>query len=78
MTEIQCSRCGSTKAALDRAPLPGKVGQSLVEQTCGDCWTEWMELQVKLMNEHHLSPADPEHYDRLVREMKVFLSLQED
>jgi len=43
--------------------------------TCGACWQAWKDQQVILMNEAQLSPADPEHYAKLVVAMREFLSL---
>ena len=34
--------------------------------------------QVMVINENKLTPADPEHYRTLVREMSTFLVLAED
>jgi Fe-S cluster biosynthesis and repair protein YggX len=78
MAEISCSRCGSTRAGLDAAPLPGAVGELVLQQTCTTCWRDWLGMQVKLMNENRLTPADPEHYAYLVREMRTFLGLREE
>jgi len=75
MAQLTCSRCGSTAEALEKAPLPGEVGQLVQARTCPNCWTEWLETQVKLINEHKLSPADPEHYAFLLEQMKGFLGL---
>jgi Fe-S cluster biosynthesis and repair protein YggX len=77
MADVQCSRCGSTAAALTATPLPGQLGQTVLTQTCAACWQEWVAAQVILMNEKRLTPGDPEHYAILVREMRTFLSLQE-
>ena len=76
MEEVNCSRCGSTAAALDRAPMPGDVGRSVLARICAACWKEWLRAQVVLINEEKMSPADPEHYDRLLEEMKTFLNLR--
>ena len=78
MAEVSCSRCGSTAPGLEEAPLPDAAGQAVLTQTCRACWTEWLGMQVKMINEWQLSPADPEHYDRLVKEMGAFLNHQED
>ena len=75
MADITCARCQSTAAGLGRAPLPGDVGRQILDHTCAACWKEWFGEQVKLMNENGLTPANPEHYDRLVKEMKKFLKL---
>ena len=78
MPEVRCSRCGSTAAGLDRAPLPGRPGELVLAQTCTACWEEWKGTQVKLINEYRLNVTDPGHFDRLMTEMKAFLSLQGD
>ncbi len=75
MTEIQCVRCGGRKEALPKAPLPGEPGELLHRGTCRDCWSEWLGEQVKLINELQMTPANPEHYDRLIVEMKKYLKL---
>ena len=73
-----CSRCGSTAEGMERPPLPGTDGKRIHEQTCKACWDEWLAAQVILMNENRLSPGDPEHYARLVREMKTFLAIRDE
>jgi Fe-S cluster biosynthesis and repair protein YggX len=76
MSDFTCSRCGATDAPLDKAPLPGEVGQKVREQTCGRCWKEWLGAQVKLINEYRMSPVNPEHFKFLVKEMQTFLKLK--
>ncbi|MCP3977778.1 MAG: oxidative damage protection protein [bacterium] len=75
MSEVSCSRCGSTAAGLDSAPIPGAEGQAILTRTCVACWQEWLRAQVILINEHRMSPADPEHYAKLMAEMQTFLNL---
>lgn len=76
MSEITCSRCGTRSASLDRPPLPGALGEMVVSRTCPRCWQEWRGMQVKIINEYRLSPADPKHFDYLVTQMKAFLHLE--
>ena len=78
MTQVTCSRCGSTAPALERAPLRGDAGQAVLAQSCEPCWRAWLDLQVKLINEHRLNPAKPEDFDQLIREMNAFLNLHDD
>lgn len=78
MAEVDCARCGTRATALERAPLPGAVGERVLAQTCAACWKGWMSTQVKLMNEHRLSPANPQHYTLLVREMSTYLQLRDE
>ena len=78
MSEIQCSRCGRSAEALEKAPLPGEVGEQLLSRSCKDCWQEWLLEQVKLINEQQLTPANPEHYELLVAETRKFLKLVDE
>ena len=78
MTQVRCSRCGSTAVGLERAPLPGRPGELVLAQTCTACWEEWKGAQVKLINELRLNVTDPDHVERLMTEMATFLSLQDE
>jgi len=78
MADVTCSRCGNTAGGLDQAPLPGKVGQRIQDQVCGACWKEWLGMQVKIINEYRLSPAEPRHFDFLVAQMGSFLNLRDE
>ena len=75
MPQIECSRCQRTADGLPGPPLPGQAGALVAERTCAECWKEWLAVQVILINELSLSPVNPEHYDKLVVEMRAFLSL---
>jgi Fe-S cluster biosynthesis and repair protein YggX len=78
MAEITCSRCGSLAPGLPKAPLPGADGRAVLEQTCLACWDEWKETQVKLINEYRLNVVDPQHFERLMQEMRTFLNLERE
>jgi Fe-S cluster biosynthesis and repair protein YggX len=75
LSEVNCARCGNTSPGLDRAPLPGDVGEQVHAKVCASCWQEWLETQVRVINEYQLSPADPKHFEYIVGQMKAFLSL---
>ena len=75
MPESNCSRCESRAAGLERAPLPGELGQEVQAAICAPCWNEWLGAQVRLINEYRLSPVNPEHFAFLVKEMRTFLNL---
>jgi Fe-S cluster biosynthesis and repair protein YggX len=76
MPQVECSRCKLSAEGLGRAPLPGSVGQEVEQNTCSACWKEWLRAQVILINENSLSPANPEHYKRLVGEMRSYLGFE--
>ena len=75
MAQVSCQRCKRETEGLPRAPLPGDVGERVLASTCKECWAEWLKAQVIVINENALSPANPEHYQRLIGEMETFLSL---
>lgn len=78
MSQVQCSRCGATAEGLERAPLPGRPGAAVLDQTCSSCWDEWKRVQVKLINEYRIDVLNPDHYAKLIDEMGAFLSLRGD
>ena len=77
MAEVRCKRCRETAEGLASAPLPGAPGESVLAQICRSCWEIWRGEQIKLINEHKLSPAKPEDYAFLVEKMKDYLSLSD-
>lgn len=75
MANVHCSRCGSEAPGLERAPIPGAVGQAVLSKTCAACWKEWLGMQVKYINEYRLSPLDPKHFEFLMEQARAFLNL---
>ena len=75
MPQVECSRCSRTAEGLPTAPLPGEAGALVAERTCQACWKEWLAAQVILINENSLSPVNPEHFQRLLTEMRAYLCL---
>ena len=77
MPTVECARCRSQAEGLPEAPLPGEAGERVASRTCVACWKEWLAAQVILINEHSLSPVNPDHYNRLLEEMGDFLKLND-
>ena len=73
---VTCARCGRTAAGLARPPLSGAIGQLVFERTCQDCWDEWFEQSVNVINHYGLNPALREHREQLYDVMREFLSLE--
>mgnify|MGYP001031656834 CR=1 FL=1 len=78
MAVITCAKCGAESPALEKPPLPGKIGLVVKERVCARCWSEWLGVQVRVINEYRLVPADPQHFDYLVGQMKQYLGLEGD
>ena len=77
MADVTCRRCGETRAGLAHPPLPGEAGAEVQGNICAVCWQEWKGMQVKMINEYRLSPLDPQHFQYLMSQMRVFLRLAE-
>lgn len=62
-----CRRCGSDGPRLQKAPLPGALGESILHSTCQACWKEWLAMGIKVVNELRLdltSYAGSSAYDK--------------
>jgi Fe-S cluster biosynthesis and repair protein YggX len=75
LAEVACRKCGLAKAALERAPVPGTWGPTVLAQTCAACWREWVEEQTRLINHERLSPAAAADRQVLYERMTAFLKL---
>ena len=70
MATVTCTRCKNQRDGLERAPLPGETGQTILANVCAACGT-----QVKYINEYRLSPLDPKHFEFLLEQARAFLML---
>jgi Fe-S cluster biosynthesis and repair protein YggX len=70
---VNCVKLGKQAEALDRAPLPGEIGQRILNNVSKDGWKLWMQHQTILINENRLSLIDPKAREFLQTEMEKFL-----
>jgi len=52
---------------------PGELGKRIYENISQQAWQQWLKHQTMLINEHRLSPLNPEHRKYLEAEMEKFL-----
>ncbi len=72
---VHCVRCGRDAAALPAPPLPGATGIELQQKVCADCWAEWQNMEVMVINELRLNFMDPDSQETLERHMREFFGL---
>jgi Fe-S cluster biosynthesis and repair protein YggX len=77
MPDVNCRRCGQTRAGLTRAPMPGPLGATIQSTVCADCWKEWEAAEVMVINELRLNFMDPAAQATLERHMREFLLLDD-
>lgn len=70
---VHCVKLGREAEALDRAPLPGDIGQRILNNVSKEAWQLWMQHQTILINENRLSLIDPKAREFLQAEMEKFL-----
>ncbi|MGB0714482.1 MAG: Fe(2+)-trafficking protein [Phycisphaerae bacterium] len=73
---FRCARCGRPGGQLAKSPLPGKVGQTVFDHTCEQCWKEWLGMGTKVINELGLVLTTPEGAAVYDQYMLEFLQLE--
>ncbi|MDR2164760.1 MAG: oxidative damage protection protein [Zoogloeaceae bacterium] len=67
---VRCVKLGREAEGLERAPLPGPVGQRIFENVSQEAWQQWLRLQTMIINEHRLNMADPQHRKYLLEQVQ--------
>lgn len=75
---IQCRKLKREAQGLDYPPYPGELGARIWREISKDAWAKWLDIQRRLVNEHHLSLADPEARKFLAGRMQAFLFDDQD
>jgi Fe-S cluster biosynthesis and repair protein YggX len=70
---VHCKLLDKELPALSFQPYPGELGQRIVAGISAEGWQQWLNHQTMLINEHRLSPINPEHRKFLEGEMEKFL-----
>lgn len=69
---VHCVVLGREAEAMEIPPYPGDLGQRILENVSKEGWQKWLAHQTTLINEHRISPVDPESRKFLEREMEKF------
>ncbi|HSM69777.1 MAG TPA: oxidative damage protection protein [Xanthomonadales bacterium] len=70
---VHCRVLDKELPGLNFQPYPGELGKRVYEEISAQAWQDWMDHQTMLINEHRLSPINPEHRKFLEAEMQKFL-----
>lgn len=74
--QVHCRRCNQLRPALKERPFKGELGEQVLASICQTCWTEWIHMGTKVINELRLNFANPQHAAIYDQHMKEFLNLQ--
>ena len=73
--DVTCVRCGQTREGAGRVGLPGELGDEIERAVCGECWREWLQTQIRVINHYGLRPALKEDRERLYEFTRQFFGL---
>lgn len=71
--QVKCARLGIETEGLEKPPFPGPEGQRIFDQISAEAWQDWLKFQTMLINEHRLTPFEPEARQFLAKEREKFL-----
>ena len=59
---VQCSRLKAEGAAISgMISFAGEFGERIRREVCQEAWNEWLEVQIKVINEYRLHMGEAEH-----------------
>lgn len=70
---VFCKRLGKDAEGLEKPPFPGTEGQRIFENVSKEAWQEWQRVQTMLINEHRLTPFEPDAKKFLAKEREKYL-----
>lgn len=69
---VDCIKLHKQAEGLDSAPLPGALGQRILESVSKEAWQAWITHQTMLINEYRLSMIDPKARTFLKEELEKY------
>lgn len=70
---IYCTKLKADLPSLDFAPLPGALGEKILNHISKPAWQQWLDHQTMLINEYRLNLLDAQAREFLIQEMEKFL-----
>ena len=78
ITESHCKRCGQQGPPIaGRIPFRSPLNEQVRTDVCQPCWSEWLEMQIKVINELALNLGDPRSHEIIESHAREFLGFSE-
>ena len=75
---VHCCKLGAELPGLEKPPFAGELGQKIFENVSQQAWDMWAkDMQVKVLNEYRLNMGKKEDYETLLKQMTMFLCLDD-
>ena len=78
MRKIKCTYLGCEAQGLPNPPFEGPLGQEIFENVSAEAWSEWLEMQTKIINEYRLDLSEGDSRKTLLSQMRTFLKLSDE
>ena len=75
---VFCRKLQRDAPGLKEPPLFGKIGKEIFANVSAEAWAEWVEMQLKIVNEYHLDLSEKEHRKVLEKQLRAFLMLDDN
>jgi Fe-S cluster biosynthesis and repair protein YggX len=72
---VTCVHCGETREGAGRVGIPGALGDEIEQRICAECWKEWLQAQIRVINHYGLRPVQREDRERLYEFTRQYLNL---
>lgn len=70
---VYCEKLHKELPSLNEAPLPGAMGERILQHISQQAWDLWLNHQTMIINEYRLSMIDPKSRAFIREEMEKFL-----
>ncbi len=77
MKTVHCIKLKKQLEALDRAPMPGELGQRILGAVSKEAWGLWLNHQTMLINENNLNMMDDKAQQYLKEQLEKFFFSEE-
>lgn len=74
---VFCRKYQQQLEGLDKAPLPGSVGEDIFNNISKQAWNDWVTHQTRLINEKHLNMMDKAARKFLSEQRELFFNNKE-
>lgn len=74
--QVFCKKFQQQLEGLEKAPLPGAIGEEIFNHVSKQAWNEWVEHQTRLINEKQLNMMDKEARKFLAEQRELFFNNQ--
>lgn len=69
---INCIRLGVEAEGLDFPPVPGELGQKILENVSKEAWQAWLKQQTMIINENRLNLSEEAARKYLRQQMEYY------